>query len=123
MRPGTRLRAPIPLGGEAGNTIYDPGSGWILVAVQTRNEVVAIDPATERVVRRYPLAHAEHPHGLSVDPARRLLFVANEGDATLLTVDLLAAVEYISDGPSERPDVSASTRGGGVSTWQRSRVW
>jgi hypothetical protein len=38
-----KLRA-IPLGGEAGNTQYDPTSHLIYVAVQTRNQLVAIDP-------------------------------------------------------------------------------
>jgi DNA-binding beta-propeller fold protein YncE len=83
-----RSAGTIPLGGEAGNTIFDPGSGCILVAVQTRNEVVAIDPAGQRVVGRYRLAGAARPHGLALDAARRLLFVANEENATLLVVDL-----------------------------------
>jgi DNA-binding beta-propeller fold protein YncE len=83
-----RATGTIALGGEAGNTVFDPGSGCILVAVQTRNEVVAIDPASERLVGRYRLAGAARPHGLSVDAARRLPFVANEENATLLVVDL-----------------------------------
>jgi DNA-binding beta-propeller fold protein YncE len=83
-----RATGTIPLGGEAGNTIYEPGSGCILVAVQTRNQVVAINPRTERIVGRYTLEGAARPHGLAVDPLRRLLFVANEESATLLVVDL-----------------------------------
>ena len=83
-----RAAGTIPLGGEAGNTVFDPGSGHILVAVQTRNEVAAIDPASERVIGRYRLAGAARPHGLALDAARRLLFVANEENATLLVVDL-----------------------------------
>src|SRR5947209_2675106 len=43
------LVASIPLGGGAGNTVYDSGSGHILVAVHEKNEVVAIDPSTMRV--------------------------------------------------------------------------
>src|SRR5882762_2789164 len=39
------LVASIPLGGGAGNTVYDSGSGHILVAVHQKNELVAIDPA------------------------------------------------------------------------------
>src|SRR5207244_12814812 len=64
----------IPLGGEAGNTVYDPGSGHILVAVQTRNEVVAIDPRSDRVIARHQLPGASHPHGMSVAAGGRLLF-------------------------------------------------
>lgn len=83
-----RVVGRLPLGGEAGNAIYDPGSGRVLVAVQTQNEVVAIDPWADRIVGRYPLQGADHPHGLSINPERRLLFVANEGNGTLLVVDL-----------------------------------
>jgi len=78
----------IALGGEAGNTIYDSGSRHVLVAVQTRGEVVEIDPGTDQVIARHALAGAAHPHGMAVDAARRLLFVADEAGTTLLTVDL-----------------------------------
>jgi len=33
----------------AWNTVYDPGSGRILVAVHGKNELVAIDPATAKI--------------------------------------------------------------------------
>ena len=47
------------------------------------------------------------PHGLSVDPERRLLFVANEGNATLLVVDL-RSMRVISKHPvGDDPDVLA----------------
>jgi len=102
-----RVVTTIPLGGEAGNTIYDPVSGHVLVAVQTRNEVVAIDPRTDRVVSRHPLPGASHPHGMSMDSGKRLLFVANEGNATLLVVDLrtMRVVGHMAVG--EDPDVLA----------------
>ena len=45
------LVATIPLDGGAGNTVYDPGSGHILVAVHEKNELVAIDPATAKISR------------------------------------------------------------------------
>ncbi len=97
----------VDLGGEAGNTLYDPGSRCILVAVQTRREVVAIDPATGSIVGRYPIDGARHPHGLAIDPARRLLFVADEDNATLMVVDL-ATMDVISRHRVGRsPDVLA----------------
>lgn len=105
--PTNRIVARIPLGGEAGNTVYDSGSGHILVAVQTRNEVVAIDPRSDRVIARHQLPGASQPHGLSVDANGRLLFVANEGNATLLIVDLrtMKVVGHLPVG--EEPDVLA----------------
>ena len=77
----------IPLGGEAGNTHYDGISHCILVAVQTRNELVAIDPGTRRIVARYPTS-CDHPHGFLIDERDRLAFVTCEGDAKLLVLDL-----------------------------------
>ena len=80
--------ATISLGGEAGNVQYDAGSHRVLVDVQTRNDVVVIDPQTNQVVRRVALSGCSHDHGLLVDAARRLAFVACDGNATLLTIDL-----------------------------------
>ena len=103
----SKALAMIPLGGEAGNTIFDPGSGRILVAVQTRNEIAEIDPRTDGVVARHKLTGADRPHGLSLDPRRRLLFVANEGNSTLLTVDLESMAVVGKNRVGEDPDVLA----------------
>lgn len=60
-----RRLATIPLGGEAGNTQYDPITRRIFVDVQTRNQLVAIDPTRERVVARYALPPScQHDHSL-----------------------------------------------------------
>ncbi len=77
----------IALGGEAGNTHYDAVSHCIVVAVQTKNELVAIDPASNRIVARYSMS-CDHPHGFLIDEPNRLAFVTCEGDAKLLVVDL-----------------------------------
>jgi len=109
-----RVVATLALGGEAGNTLYDPGSGHVLVAVQTRDEFVEIDPGSDSVVARHPIPGSAHPHGLSLDPARRLLFVANEGNATLQAVDL-ASLNVVDREPvGEGPDVLAFDPG-----WRR----
>ena len=83
-----RKRSTIPLEGEAGNTHYDSVSKCILVAVQTRGQLVAIDPVSERVVARYDVPGVEGPHGFTLDEARRLAFVSGEGNAALVVVDL-----------------------------------
>ena len=83
-----RKRSTIALGGEAGNTHYDSVSNCIVVAVQTRGQLVAIDPVSERVVARYDVPGVESPHGFTLDEARRLAFVTGEGNATLAVVDL-----------------------------------
>jgi DNA-binding beta-propeller fold protein YncE len=102
-----RKRATIPLGGEAGNTHYDSVSHCIVVAVQTRNQLVAIDPATERVVARYDLAGSDHPHGFAIDELGRLAFVTGEGNATLQVVDLRTMHVLSSHRVGEDPDVVA----------------
>src|SRR5262245_28221120 len=56
----------IALDGEAGNTHYDAVSHCIVVAVQTRNQLVAIDPASERILARYEMP-CDHPHGFLID--------------------------------------------------------
>ena len=84
---GRRL-ATVPLGGEAGNVQYDSVSGRVLADVQTRNEVAVINTRTYRVVRRVALPGCDHDHGLLVDAPRRLAFLACDGNAKLLTLDL-----------------------------------
>jgi DNA-binding beta-propeller fold protein YncE len=83
-----RRVATIPIGGEAGNTQYDPASNHIFVNVQNRNELVEIDPQTDSVVGRHVRAGAKHNHGLLIEPARHLAFVACDGNDRLLVVDL-----------------------------------
>jgi DNA-binding beta-propeller fold protein YncE len=78
----------VQLGGEAGNVQYDAVANRVLVDVQTRNEIAVINPRTNRVIRRVALPGCEHNHGLLIDAPRRLAFVACQGNATLLTLDL-----------------------------------
>lgn len=80
--------ATIRLGGEAGNTQFDPVSGRMYVDVQTLNRLIAIDPKAKTIVASYPLPGCEHDHGLYIDAPRRMAFVACDGNAKLLTFDL-----------------------------------
>jgi len=81
-------RSTIPLGGEAGNTQYDSVSHCVVVAVQTKNQMVAIDPVTEKIVQRYDLPGSDHPHGFTIDEPDRLAFISCEGNAALIVLDL-----------------------------------
>lgn len=100
-------RSVIALGGEAGNTQYDSVSHCIVVAVQTKNQLVAIDPVTERVVARYELVGSDHPHGFAIDAPGRLAFVTGEGNATLQVVDLRTMRAVSSHHVGDDPDVLA----------------
>jgi DNA-binding beta-propeller fold protein YncE len=99
--------ATVQLGGEAGNVQYDPGSGKILADVQTRNQVAVIDPRSNRVIRRVPLPGCDHPHGLLIDAPRRLAFIACDGNARLLTLDLKTMNVAGSMQVGSSPDVLA----------------
>lgn len=109
-----KVATRIPLGGEAGNTKYDAGSGCILVAVQTLNQIIAIDPMSAKVVGRYAPEGADHPHGMYVDSSSRLLFVANQGNATLQVIDLVAMQVKATLPVGGDPDVLAYDPG-----WRR----
>ena len=78
----------IDLGGQVGNTQYDPKSRRIYSDVQTRNDVVSIDPKADTLVARHPVPGCEHDHGLLLDADHRLAFVACDGNAKLLVMDL-----------------------------------
>jgi DNA-binding beta-propeller fold protein YncE len=97
----------VALGGEAGNVQYDPGSRRVLVDVQSRDELAVIDPRTNRIVRRVPLPGCNHDHGLRLDPPRRLAFVACDGNAQLLTLDVRTLKVTGDAGVGDSPDVLA----------------
>jgi DNA-binding beta-propeller fold protein YncE len=84
---GQRLGS-VRLGGEAGNVQYDGRSGLVLVDVQSRDQLVAINPRRRVIVARYPLPHCDNDHGLQLDPARRLAYIACDHNAALLVFDL-----------------------------------
>jgi YVTN family beta-propeller protein len=106
-----RRIATIDLGGEVGNTQYDPVGKRIYSAGQGRNELVAIDPAAARVADRYGLPGCKGPHGLAIDAANRLAFVACEGNATLLVVDLRTMKVTSTQAVGNQPDVLALDEG------------
>lgn len=107
---GRRI-ATIPLGGEAGNVQYDAVARRVYADVQTRDELAIIDPRTNRVVRRVALRDCVHDHGLLVDSPSRLAFVACDGDAHLLTVDLRTFRQTGVSTVGPAPDVLALDAG------------
>ena len=106
VKSNTRI-ATIPLGGEVGNTQYDAGSKHIFANVQTRGQLAEIDPVTDRVVARIDLPGTKGNHGLLIDSASRRAYIACEGNARLLVLDLETRriVETFEVG--ENPDVLA----------------
>jgi len=102
-----RLITSIPLGGGAGNTVYDAGSGRMLIAVHGVNELVSIDPAAMKIVGRYKLPGIENPHGIALDQANRLAFIAGEENHSLAVFDLNTMKLLTVHEVGEDPDVLA----------------
>lgn len=98
-----KLTKNIPLGGGAGNTVFDTGSGRILVAVHGVNQLVEIDPGKMEIAARHALSGVENPHGIALDIDGRLAFIAGEENASLAVFDLKdgkqLAVHHVGDDP------------------------
>lgn len=97
----------VDLGGEVGNVQYDAQTGSVLTNAQGLGQLVAIDPNRLKVERRLALPGCIANHGLLVDSERRLAFIACEGNARLLVVDLVewTVIDDVSVG--DGPDVLA----------------
>jgi DNA-binding beta-propeller fold protein YncE len=97
------MRGSVYLGGDVGNVVYDPVADQMLVAVQGRDDLAVIDPATLAVVRRVPLPGCGHGHGLALDSQTRVAFVGCAANATLASLDLdsgrVSASQQLGDGP------------------------
>jgi YVTN family beta-propeller protein len=93
----------IQMGGEVGNTQYDPASHLVYACLQTRNELVEINPETDKIQARYALPGGEHPHGFYIDDQHGKAYIACQGDNKLLVFDMknhsVDKVLPVADGP------------------------
>lgn len=104
-------RSPIEVGGGTGNVIYDPASGKVFVNGQDRGELLIIDPATDAVTDRLKVDGCNGPHGLFIDGAKQLAFIACEGNAKLLVLDLRSKEITARFDTGNTPDVLAFDQG------------
>jgi YVTN family beta-propeller protein len=106
VRNNTRV-ATIPLGGDVGNTQYDPATKHIFVNVQTRRQLLEIDPTSDKVTARIDLPGAEGNHGLLIEAQQHKAFIACEDNHKLLVLDL--ATRHVTDSfdVGDGPDVLA----------------
>jgi DNA-binding beta-propeller fold protein YncE len=102
-----KLIANIPLGGGAGNTVYDSVSGHVLVAVHGVNLLVVIDPATNQIINRLSLAGIKNPHGIALDTGDQVAFVAGEENHSLAMVNLETMKVLSTYRVGDDPDVLA----------------
>jgi YVTN family beta-propeller protein len=106
--------ATIALGGEVGNSQYDPATRHVFANVQTRRQLVEIDPATDRVIARIDLPGADGNHGLLIEPQQRRAFIACEDNHKLLVLDLETRKLTDTFDVGESPDVLAYDPGLGL---------
>lgn len=75
----------------------------MLIAVDGVNDLVPIDPAAMKIVGRYKLPGIENPHGIALDQANRLAFIAGEENHSLAVFDLntmkLLTVHQVGEDP------------------------
>jgi DNA-binding beta-propeller fold protein YncE len=101
----------IDIGGEASNTVFDPVSGNIMINVQSTSQLITVNPASNQVTGRIGLTGCDSNHGLYIDGADRLAFVACEGNAKLLVVDLDSQQTTARFDVGQGPDVLAYDTG------------
>lgn len=99
--------ATIALGGEVGNTQYDRVSQHIFANVQSRRQLIEIDPTRDEVLARIDLPGADGNHGLLIEPEQRKAFIACEDNHRLLVLDLATRTVTASFGVGASPDVLA----------------
>ncbi|HEY0384343.1 MAG TPA: YncE family protein [Candidatus Elarobacter sp.] len=83
-----KFAGAVALGGEAGNTVFDPRSRHVFVGVQTRDELAEIDPALSKVVRRYPLRRCSSAHSVAIDSEQRAAYVGCQHNLRVVRLDL-----------------------------------
>lgn len=104
----------IDMQGEVGNSQYDPASQRIFANVQSRSELVEIDPVTDKIVARHALSGGKSPHGLQIVPSARVAFAACEDDGKLLVVDMETWKVTQTLEAGDDPDVLAFDEGLGL---------
>jgi DNA-binding beta-propeller fold protein YncE len=67
---------------ETGMPQYDSAARKVWVNLRRVNEIAEIDPATDTVVGRYPVAGCQHNHGMALDSEHHRAFLLCGGNRT-----------------------------------------
>jgi DNA-binding beta-propeller fold protein YncE len=73
---------------ETGMPQYDSAARKVYVNLRRTNEIAEIDPATDTVTGRFPVAGCVHNHGMAIDSARHRAFLLCGGNLTFTVVAL-----------------------------------
>lgn len=71
------------------------------------NQLVAIDPAIDKIIGQYPLPGIVNPHGIALDVSGRIAFVAGEENHSLALIDLNTMKVISTYQVGDDPDVLA----------------
>ena len=70
-----RTVASVGLSGKPEFAVSDPNVGRVYCNIEDRNEVVALDTKTHRIVNRWPIMPGEEATGMAINLAQHRLFV------------------------------------------------
>jgi YVTN family beta-propeller protein len=73
---------------ETGMPQYDPIARLVYVNLQDQNLFAVIDPATDKVVGKYPVGRCKENHGMALDPDHHRAFLSCEGNDLMTVFDL-----------------------------------
>jgi YVTN family beta-propeller protein len=80
------VMATLALGGAPEQAVAD-GKGMIYDNLENKNEVIAIDSRTLKIVARWPVAPAGQPVSIAMDRQRRRLFIGGRNPKMLVMMD------------------------------------
>ncbi|HEY6286334.1 MAG TPA: hypothetical protein VIX20_11770, partial [Ktedonobacteraceae bacterium] len=101
----------IPLGGNAGDVEYDAFSHHIYAVVATLNQLVTIDPVSDKIIARAALPGCQSGQDLVLDELQRLAFVNCADNATLLMIDMTSMGVISTQSVGNNPDLMALDSG------------
>jgi YVTN family beta-propeller protein len=78
--------ATLPLGGAPEQAVAD-GKGMIYDNLEDKNEVIAIDSRTLKIVARWPVAPAGQPVSIAMDREHRRLFISGRNPQLLVVMN------------------------------------
>ncbi len=83
-----RIVTTLHFDSETGVPQYDPVAQKVYVNLQDQNVLAVIDPATDKVVARYPVEGCRGNHGMALDSEHHRAFLSCEGNDMMTVFDL-----------------------------------
>ena len=83
-----QIVATLKFASETGMPQYDSVAKKVYVNLRNTNELAVIDPATDTVVAKYPVAGCRYNHGMAVDSEHHRAFLLCGSSHTLTVVAL-----------------------------------